>query len=156
MSHWPCDRYFVQLKIKNQLWSLWNTFYTESPRNITINTVIILILLIYEMKVEKYTKIFTRAIENWHCIKQLPAEYSCLARTSLWWFQAVLKASSRWQHTTEVGYICSLCREARKSEVGHICPTGHERDKLDLVGVQEVRWDGGDTERAGEYTFSYG
>jgi hypothetical protein len=28
--------------------------------------------------------------------------------------------------------------------------------KLDLVGVQEVRWDGGGTERAGEYTFSYG
>jgi hypothetical protein len=24
--------------------------------------------------------------------------------------------------------------------------------KLDLVGIQEVRWDGGDTERAGEYT----
>jgi exonuclease III len=28
--------------------------------------------------------------------------------------------------------------------------------KLDLVGVQEVRWDGGCTERAGEYTFFYG
>jgi hypothetical protein len=30
--------------------------------------------------------------------------------------------------------------------------------KLDLVGVQEVRCDGGDTERAGEYTctFFYG
>jgi exonuclease III len=25
--------------------------------------------------------------------------------------------------------------------------------KLDLVGVQEVRWDGGGTERAGEYKF---
>jgi hypothetical protein len=25
--------------------------------------------------------------------------------------------------------------------------------KLDLVGVQEVRWDGGGTELAGEYTF---
>jgi hypothetical protein len=24
--------------------------------------------------------------------------------------------------------------------------------KLDLVGVQEVRWEGGDTELAGEYT----
>jgi hypothetical protein len=35
MSQWPCDRYFVQLKNKNQLSSLWNTFYTESPRNIT-------------------------------------------------------------------------------------------------------------------------
>jgi hypothetical protein len=28
--------------------------------------------------------------------------------------------------------------------------------KLDLVGIQEVRWDGGGTERAGEYTFFYG
>jgi hypothetical protein len=28
--------------------------------------------------------------------------------------------------------------------------------KLDLVGVQEVRWDGGFTEKAGEYTFFYG
>jgi exonuclease III len=27
---------------------------------------------------------------------------------------------------------------------------------LDLVGVQELRWDGGGTERAGEYTFFYG
>jgi hypothetical protein len=28
--------------------------------------------------------------------------------------------------------------------------------KLDLVGVREVRWDGGDTEPAGECTFFYG
>jgi exonuclease III len=28
--------------------------------------------------------------------------------------------------------------------------------KLDLVRVQEVRWDGGGTEPAGEYTFFYG
>jgi exonuclease III len=28
--------------------------------------------------------------------------------------------------------------------------------KLDLVGVQEVRWDGGGTQPAGEYTFFYG
>jgi hypothetical protein len=28
--------------------------------------------------------------------------------------------------------------------------------KLDLVGVQEVRWDWGGTERAGEYTLLYG
>jgi hypothetical protein len=27
--------------------------------------------------------------------------------------------------------------------------------KLDLVGVQEVRWDGGSTESACEYTFFY-
>jgi exonuclease III len=28
--------------------------------------------------------------------------------------------------------------------------------KLDLVGVQEVRWDGGGTEPTGEYTLFYG
>jgi hypothetical protein len=28
--------------------------------------------------------------------------------------------------------------------------------KVDLVGVQEVRWDRGGTEQAGEYTFFYG
>jgi hypothetical protein len=28
--------------------------------------------------------------------------------------------------------------------------------KLDLLGVQEVRWDGCGTERAGEYTYFYG
>jgi hypothetical protein len=30
------------------------------------------------------------------------------------------------------------------------------RYKLDLVGVHEVRWEGGGTEPAGEYTFFYG
>jgi hypothetical protein len=30
------------------------------------------------------------------------------------------------------------------------------RYKLDLVGVQEVRWVGGSTETAGDYTFFYG
>jgi hypothetical protein len=28
--------------------------------------------------------------------------------------------------------------------------------KLDLVGVQEIRWDGGGTKPAGQYTFFYG
>jgi hypothetical protein len=28
--------------------------------------------------------------------------------------------------------------------------------RLDLAGVQEVRWDGGGIESAGEYTFVYG
>jgi hypothetical protein len=31
---------------------------------------------------------------------------------------------------------------------------GLARYKLDLVGVQEVRWDEGGTARAGDYTFS--
>jgi hypothetical protein len=30
------------------------------------------------------------------------------------------------------------------------------RYKLDLVGVQEVRWEGSGTKPAGEYTFSFG
>jgi hypothetical protein len=30
------------------------------------------------------------------------------------------------------------------------------RYKLDLLGVQEVRWEGGGIEPAGEYTFFYG
>jgi hypothetical protein len=30
------------------------------------------------------------------------------------------------------------------------------RYKLDLVGAQEVRWEGGGTDPAGEYTFFYG
>jgi hypothetical protein len=30
------------------------------------------------------------------------------------------------------------------------------RYKLHLVGVQEVRWEGGGTESAGKYTFFYG
>jgi hypothetical protein len=30
------------------------------------------------------------------------------------------------------------------------------RYKLDLVGVREVKWEGGGTETAGEYTFLYG
>jgi hypothetical protein len=30
------------------------------------------------------------------------------------------------------------------------------RYKLDLAGVQEIRWAGGGTEHAGEYTFFYG
>jgi exonuclease III len=28
--------------------------------------------------------------------------------------------------------------------------------KLDLLGIQEVRWGGGGTESAGEYTYFYG
>jgi hypothetical protein len=30
------------------------------------------------------------------------------------------------------------------------------KHKLDLMGVQEVRWDKGGTERAGDYTVFYG
>jgi hypothetical protein len=39
--------------------------------------------------------------------------------------------------------------------VGSLRAVGEEisKSKLDLVGVQKVRWDGGGTDRAGEYTF---
>jgi hypothetical protein len=48
--------------------------------------------------------------------------------------------------------VRSLCR------VGSLMTVSRElaRYKLDLVGVQEVRWEGGCTEPAGEYTFFYG
>jgi hypothetical protein len=35
-------------------------------------------------------------------------------------------------------------------------PDEFRKYKSDLVGVQEIRWDGGGTETAGEYTFFYG
>jgi hypothetical protein len=41
------------------------------------------------------------------------------------------------------GSIMTVSRELSKYE-------------LDLVGVQEVRWEGGDMEHAGEYTFFNG
>jgi hypothetical protein len=41
--------------------------------------------------------------------------------------------------------------------VGSLMPVSRElsRYKLDLAGMQEVRWVGGGTEAAGEYTFFY-
>jgi exonuclease III len=46
----------------------------------------------------------------------------------------------------------------RLYRVGSLMTVSRElaRYKLDLVGVQEVRWEGGGTEPAGEYTFFYG
>jgi hypothetical protein len=35
-------------------------------------------------------------------------------------------------------------------------PAAGEQSQHKLVGVQEVRWEGGGTEPAGEYTFFYG
>jgi hypothetical protein len=42
--------------------------------------------------------------------------------------------------------------------VGSLMTVSRElsRYKLDLVGVQEVRWEGGGIEPVGEYTFFYG
>ena len=44
------------------------------------------------------------------------------------------------------GFVCSLKAAARELA----------RYKLDVVGVQEVRWDSGGTVRAGDYDFFYG
>jgi hypothetical protein len=45
-----------------------------------------------------------------------------------------------------------------KDRAGSLMTVSRElaRYKLDLVGVQEVRWEGGGTEPAGEYTCFYG
>jgi hypothetical protein len=40
--------------------------------------------------------------------------------------------------------------------IGQVCSGQWQKKSLDLVGVQEVRWDGGGTEPAVEYTFFYG
>jgi hypothetical protein len=43
--------------------------------------------------------------------------------------------------------------------IGHVAQSNGRRTlkiKLDLVGVQEVRWDGGGTEPFSQYTFFYG
>jgi hypothetical protein len=44
------------------------------------------------------------------------------------------------------------------NRAGSLRAVGEEISKyeLDLVGVQEVRWEGGGTKPAGEYTFFYG
>jgi exonuclease III len=48
--------------------------------------------------------------------------------------------------------VRSLCRvSAIKSVVGEL-----EKCKLDLVGVQEVRWEGEGCQTADNYTFFYG
>jgi hypothetical protein len=49
-------------------------------------------------------------------------------------------------------WIWDLCRAGSLRTVAK----ENSKYKLDLVGVQEVRWDGGGTEQPGEYTFSYG
>jgi exonuclease III len=48
--------------------------------------------------------------------------------------------------------VRSLYRAGSLKTVGRML----EKYKLDLVGVQEVRWEKGGTERAEDYTFSCG
>jgi hypothetical protein len=43
-----------------------------------------------------------------------------------------------------------------KYRAGSLRAVAEEISKYTLVRLQEVRWDGGGTERAGEYTFFYG
>ena len=49
-------------------------------------------------------------------------------------------------------YVRGLCRSGSLTTVAREVA----RYKLDLVGVQEVRWDKGCTVRAGDYIFFYG
>jgi hypothetical protein len=53
--------------------------------------------------------------------------------------------------------VCNSFHE-HKFRAGSLVTVSKELSKyrLDLVGVQEVRWEGGGTEPAGEYTFFYG
>jgi exonuclease III len=48
--------------------------------------------------------------------------------------------------------VRSLCRSGSLKTVARELG----KYKLDLVGVQEVRWDKGSTERVEDYTFIYG
>jgi hypothetical protein len=58
--------------------------------------------------------------------------------------------------TTEYGYEIQIM-ECKEFRAGSLMTVLRElsKYKLDLVGVQEVRWEGGGTEPAGEYTFFY-
>jgi hypothetical protein len=46
--------------------------------------------------------------------------------------------------------------ECKEFVYGGLPNDSFEGTSLDLVGVQEVRWKGGGSEPAGEYTFFYG
>jgi hypothetical protein len=48
------------------------------------------------------------------------------------------------------------CKECVYSGLPNDSFEGMSRYKLDLAGVQEVRWEGRGTKPAGEYTFFYG
>jgi hypothetical protein len=54
----------------------------------------------------------------------------------------------------EIGLL--ECLEPVEVRFNNKLATELVRYKLDLVGVQEVRWDKGDTVRAGDYNFFYG
>jgi hypothetical protein len=48
------------------------------------------------------------------------------------------------------------CKKSLYTRFAHDSCKTTMKSKLDLLGVQEVRWDGGGTEPAGNYTFFYG
>jgi hypothetical protein len=49
--------------------------------------------------------------------------------------------------------VMTVSREL--SRAGSVMTVSRELSKLDLVGVQEFRWEGGGTEPEGEYTFFF-
>jgi hypothetical protein len=55
-------------------------------------------------------------------------------------------------HKTDTWNCGSLCRAGSPTAAGRELA----RYKLDLVGVQKVRWDKGGTVGAGDYKFFYG
>jgi hypothetical protein len=59
---------------------------------------------------------------------------------------------------TEYGYEIRIMECKEFVWVGSLITVSRElaRYKLHLVGVQEVRWEGGGTKPAGEYTVFYG
>jgi hypothetical protein len=67
------------------------------------------------------------------CLDKRPRRKKMDMRFSTWNVRSMYRAGSLWAAAEEIW-----------------------KYKLDLVGVQEVRWDGGGTEPAGEYTFFYG
>jgi hypothetical protein len=56
----------------------------------------------------------------------------------------------------DVGFIMWIVRSLYREGSNMTVVKEISKYKLDLVGVQEVRWDRNDTEPVGKYTFFYG
>jgi hypothetical protein len=70
---------------------------------------------------------WTESLAKWPMLKKMDMRFGTWNVRSLYW----------------TGLIMTVAKEISKY-------------KLDLVGVQEVRWDRGGTKPAGKYTFFYG
>jgi hypothetical protein len=70
------------------------------------------------------------------------------------WMDSLDKRPKRWNMDMRSG----LWNVMRLYKVGSLMTVLGKlsRYKLDLVGLQEVRWEGGGSKPAGEYTFFYG